>query len=60
MLWDPGKLTYLTAELVNDYLDGKAPQDGATAHDVPLKVKDRAVIMPGATFTKENVDQYNF
>lgn len=61
MLWDPAKLTYLTAILVNDQLNGKAPQDGA---DVPgvgkISVKDGKVIMPGVTFTKENVDQYQF
>ncbi len=61
MLWDPGKLTYVTAMLVNDDLNGKAPQDGGKVGDTPIKVKDgKFVIIPSVTFTKENVDQYNF
>lgn len=62
ILWDPGKLTYLTAKLVNDYLDGKKPTDGMEVKDIgKLKVsKDGIIIMPGVVITKENVDQFNF
>lgn len=62
ILWDPGKLTYLTAKLVNDYLDGKKPVDGMEVKDIgKLKVsKDGIIIMPGVVITKENVDKFDF
>lgn len=62
ILWDPSKLTYLTAKLVNDYLDGKKPADGMEVKDIgKLKVsKDGIIIMPGLVITKENVDQFDF
>jgi len=62
ILWDPAKLTWVTAKLVNDYLDGKQPVDGMDVKDVgKLKVgKNGVVIMPGVVITKDNVDQFNF
>ena len=62
ILWDPAKLTFLTAKLVNDYLDGKKPTNGM---DVPnigkLKVsKSGVIIMPGVVITKQNIDQFDF
>ena len=61
MLWDPAKLTYFTARLVNDYLDGKQPQDGAQIEGIgTIKVNAGVVIIPGVTITKENVDQFDF
>lgn len=61
ILWDPAKLTYVTAKLANDYLDGKEPSDGMKIEGVgKLKVKDGIVIMPGLVITKENVDQFDF
>lgn len=61
MLWDPSKLTFLTARLVNDYLDGKQPEDGTEVEGIgTLKVKDGVVLMPGVTITKDNVDEFNF
>ena len=62
ILWDPAKLTYLTAKLVNDYLDGKKPVDGMEVKDIgKLKVsKSGIIIMPGVVITKENVDQFDF
>ncbi len=61
MLWDPAKLVYVTAILVNDDLNGNAPKDGGKIGGTPIKVKDgKFVLIPGVTFTKENVDQYNF
>lgn len=61
-LWDPGKLTYVTTKLVNDYINGKKPHDGMEIPGVgKLKVKPNGVIiMPGVIITKENVDQFNF
>ncbi len=62
ILWDPAKLTYVTAKLVNDYLDGKKPTDGMVLKGIgKLKVSpDGVVIMPGIVITKENVDQFDF
>ena len=61
MLWDPAKLTYLTARLVNDYLDGKPPKDGAEYPGIGMiSVKDGVVLMPTLTITKDNVDEFNF
>ena len=61
MLWDPAKLTYLTAILVNNYIDGKPPKDGATYPGIgKIKVNGPFVLMPGVTITKDNVDQFNF
>ena len=61
-LWDPGKLTYVTTKLVNDYLDGKKPVNGMKIPGIgKLKVSPTGVvIMPGAIITKENVDQFDF
>lgn len=61
ILWDPAKLTYLTAKLVNDYLDAKQPQDGAEYPDIgKISYKNGVVLMPGVRITKENVDQFDF
>lgn len=62
ILWDPAKLTELTAILVNDYLDGKEPKDGMEVEGIgKLSVsKDGIVIMPGLVITKENVDEFDF
>ena len=65
ILWDPGKLTYLTAILVNDDLNGKKPQDGKEYKDIgKIKVTQAPdgmhVQMPSTTFTKDNVDKYDF
>jgi len=62
ILWDPAKLTWLTAKLVNDYLDGKKPVDGMRVPGIgKLRVsKDGVIIMPGVVITKENVDQFDF
>lgn len=62
ILWDPAKLTCVTAKLVNDYLDGKEPADGMELPDVgKLSVgADGVVIMPGVVITRENVDQFDF
>ncbi len=61
MLWDPAKLTYFTAKVVNDYLDGKQPQDGAQVEGIgTISVKDGVVLIPGVTITKDNVDEFQF
>lgn len=62
ILWDPAKLTWLTARLVNDYLDGREPTDGMEVEGVgKLSVdSDGVVLMPGVVITKENVDEFDF
>ena len=61
ILWDPAKLTYMTAKLVNDYLDGKEPRDGMEFPEVgKLAVKGAQVVMPTAVITKDNLAQFNF
>lgn len=61
MLWDPAKLTYYTAKVVNDYLDGKQPQDGAQVEGVgAVTYKNGILLIPGVTITKDNVDQFQF
>jgi len=61
ILWDPAKLTYMTAKLVNDYLDGKEPADGMDFPGVgKLAKKGAQVVMPTTIITKENVDEFNF
>jgi ABC-type sugar transport system substrate-binding protein len=61
-LWDPQKLTYLTAKLVSEALNGKSPEDGADiAGEGKLKVKDNIVTLPlRLEITKENVEQMKF
>lgn len=61
ILWDPAKLTFLAAKLVNDYLDGKQPSDGMEVKGIgKLKVRDGIIIMPGVVITRQNVDQFDF
>lgn len=62
ILWDPAKLTYVAARLVNDYLDGKKPVDGMEIEGIgKLEVReDGVILMPGVIITKENVDQFDF
>lgn len=61
-LWDPQKLTYLTAKLVSAALDGKMPQDGESLGDGgKISVKGGVVTLPlKLKITKENVSKYNF
>lgn len=61
ILWDPTKLTYLTAKLVNDYLDGKQPEDGMEVPGVgKIIYKNGQVFMGSSVITKENVGEFNF
>lgn len=61
MLWDPAKLTYFTAKAVNDYLDGKQPEDGAHVEGIgKISYRNGILLIPGVTITKENVDQFDF
>lgn len=64
VLWDPGKLGYLTVALAKMKLEGKEIKDGM---DIPNVGKitvgsdGKTVIMGAPTdFTKENADQYKF
>ena len=62
ILWDPAKLTYVTAKLVNDYLDGKKPKNGVEIEGIgKLEVRpDGLILIPGAIITKDNVDEFDF
>lgn len=61
-LWDPQKLTYLTAKLVVDALNKKDPEDGKDiAGEGEIKVKDKIVTLPlRLEITKDNVEQMKF
>jgi len=61
ILWDPSKLTYLTAILVNDFLDGKQPADGAEYPGIgKITYSNGRVLMPSVRITKENVAEFDF
>src|SRR5260221_364969 len=45
-LWDPAELTYQTARLVKDALDGKMPQDGQEIAGGKLTFKNGIVTLP--------------
>jgi len=60
-LWDPQKLTYLTAKLVVDTLNGKAPKDGDTLAEGTIHVAGKQVTLPlRLEITKDNVDSLKF
>lgn len=62
-LWDPKALTYQTARLVRDALDGKMPQNGAAVSgtDGKLLVKGPTVTLPlRLEINKDNVDKLTF
>ncbi|MCM8710012.1 autoinducer 2 ABC transporter substrate-binding protein [Clostridium sp. SYSU_GA19001] len=64
VLWDPGKLGYLTVALAKMKLEDKEIKDGMDIPNVgKIKVEsDGKTIIMGAPsdFTKDNVDQFNF
>ncbi|MGC8863023.1 MAG: autoinducer 2 ABC transporter substrate-binding protein [Armatimonadota bacterium] len=60
ILWDPAKLTEITAKLVNAYLDGKKPRDGMLIEGIRLRVAGDIIILPGVVITRNNVDQFDF
>ncbi|MCW3095289.1 MAG: monosaccharide transporter substrate-binding protein family [Chthonomonadaceae bacterium] len=60
-LWDPQKLTYETAKLVKNALDGNAPKDGDKLGDGTVIVKDGVVTLPlRLEINKGNVDNLKF
>ena len=60
-LWDPQKLTYLTAKLVSDALNGKAPTDGDVVPEGTIHVTGPMVTLPlRLEITKDNVDSLKF
>ena len=60
-LWDPGKLTYVTAKMVKQILDGTAPKDGDAITEGKLKVSGATVTLPlRLEINKENVDSLKF
>lgn len=64
ILWDPGKLGYLTVYLAKMKLEGKSPTDGMDVPNVgkiKLKSDGKTIIMGDPLdFTKENVDKFGF
>ncbi len=62
-LWDPQKLTYITAKMVRAALDGKMPSDGDTIEgtDGKVQVKGQIVTLPlRLEINKDNVDSMTF
>jgi ABC-type sugar transport system substrate-binding protein len=60
-LWDPQKLTYETAKLVKNALDGNPPKDGDKMGDGTVTVKDGVVTLPlRLEINKGNVDSLKF
>lgn len=60
-LWDPQKLTYLTAKLVRNALDGKSPKDGDTIPEGTIHVNGAQVTLPlRLEINKSNVDSMKF
>jgi ABC-type sugar transport system substrate-binding protein len=60
-LWDPQKLTYETAKLVKNALDGTPPKDGDKTADGTVLVKDSTVTLPlRLEINKDNVDSLKF
>jgi rhamnose transport system substrate-binding protein len=60
-LWDPQKLTYETAKLVKNVLDGNPPKDGAKTADGTVSVKEGIVTLPlRLEINKNNVDSLKF
>jgi rhamnose transport system substrate-binding protein len=60
-LWDPQKLTYETAKLVKNALDGNPPKDGDKLGDGTVIVKDGVVTLPlRLEINKGNVDSLKF
>jgi rhamnose transport system substrate-binding protein len=60
-LWDPQKLTYITAKLVRAALDGKAPKDGDTLPEGTIHVNGALVTLPlRLEITRDNVDSMKF
>ena len=60
-LWDPQKLTYETAKLVKNALDGTTPKDGDKMADGVVTVKDGIVTLPlRLEINKGNVDSLKF
>ncbi|MDC3426359.1 autoinducer 2 ABC transporter substrate-binding protein [Aquibacillus sp. 3ASR75-11] len=64
VLWDPGKLGYLTVVLGKMLAEGEMPTDGQEIENVgkiTVKEDGKTVIMgPPADFTKENAGDFNF
>jgi rhamnose transport system substrate-binding protein len=61
-LWDPQKLTYATAAMVKQVLDGKSLNTGdACGTDGKISVKDGTVTLPlRLEINKQNVDTFKF
>ncbi len=64
VLWDPGKLGYLTVALGQMLAEGEMPEDGQEIEgvgEITVKEDGKTVIMgPPADFTKENAADFDF
>ncbi|MGQ9808069.1 MAG: substrate-binding domain-containing protein [Armatimonadota bacterium] len=61
ILWNPADLTFATAYLVKQDLEGKKPQDGQEIPGVgKITVKGSQVLIPGIVITKDNIDELDF
>ncbi|SDK01245.1 autoinducer 2 ABC transporter substrate-binding protein [Sediminibacillus albus] len=64
VLWDPGKLGYLTVALGKMLAEGEMPEDGQEIEgvgEITVKEDGKTVIMgPPADFTKENAADFDF
>ena len=60
-LWDPKRLTYETAKLVKQTMDGKPPKDGDALGDGKIKMQGAIVTLPlRLEINKANVDSLKF
>lgn len=60
-LWDPMKLTYLTAILVNDFLNGRQPEDETEYPGIgKIRFENGVVRLPGILITNENILEFDF
>lgn len=60
-LWDPQKLTYMTAKMVKMALDNKAPKDGDSLPEGKIMVNKGIVTLPlRLDINKDNVDTFKF
>lgn len=61
ILWNPADLTFATAYLVKQDLEGQKPRDGQEIPGVGrIRVKGTQVLIPGVVITKDNIDRLDF
>ncbi len=61
ILWNPADLTYATAYLVRQDLEGRKPEDGQEIPGIgKIQVKGSQVLIPGVVITRDNIDELDF